>query len=318
LQKGSGIVLTDEDIEKIEKELGKEKFQELVNYVAKGNILELKEIARKKVQNKFVKVLRRYNSKYISNLYCDKTLKKETINSLNQANMSLRNVHKLIKNKSIVDANTLLRACFENLIMGMMIYYDENVYNEFIDLSIDDKTRTFTKPQKLRNEFRKVLRLVDKDFFNDFSNKELKKMLDEFYDKLCFFTHSTLIVNAMVELCKENCISMYVFALKQNAYFVEILLYFCLKYLNKSTCEPIDITCMLIGWFIILSDINKEDIANENINMIKELLYININTDYLDKNKDIIELVTNEFKELQETIASNPIGVINILKEIIK
>ena len=58
-------MLTDEDIEKIEKELGKEKFQELVNYIAKGNILELKEIARKKVQNKFVKVLRRYDSKYI-------------------------------------------------------------------------------------------------------------------------------------------------------------------------------------------------------------------------------------------------------------
>lgn len=133
-----------------------------------------------------------------------------------------------------------------------------------------------------------------------------------------FFTHSTLIVNAMVELSKENCTSMYVFALKQNAYFVETLLYFCLKYLNNSTCEPIDITYVLIGWFIILSDINKEDIANENIDMIKELLYININTDYLDKNKNLVELATNEFKKLQETIDSNPIGVINVLKEIIK
>jgi len=308
-------VLTDEDIE---KELGKEKFHELVNYVAKGNILELKEIARKKVQNKFVKVLRRYNSKYISNLYCDKTIKKETINLLNQTNMSLKNVHKLIRNKSIVDANTLLRTCFENLIMGMMIYYDENVYSEFINLSIDDTTRKFTKPQKLRNDFRKVLRLVDKDFFNDFSNKQLKDMLDEFYDKLCFFTHSTLIVNAMVELSKERHISLYVFALKQNAYFVELLLYLCLKYLNKSTNEPIDINYIVLGWFVIMSDINKEDITNESIDMIKELLYIDINVDYLDKNKDIVELAMDELKQLQNLINSNPLGVINILKELMK
>ncbi len=221
-------MITEKDIENLKNELGEEKFNEFVNLITKGQLDELKEIARIKSKIKFVRVLRTHNSKFINNLYHDKNIKKETINLLNQTNMSLKNVHKLIKNNSIVDANTILRSCFENLIMGMMIFHDENVYNEFINLSIDDKTRTFTKPQKLRNEFRKVLRLVDKDFFNDFSNKQLKDMLDEFYDKLCFFTHSTLIVNAMVELSKENRTSLYVFALKQNAYFVELLLYLCL------------------------------------------------------------------------------------------
>lgn len=311
-------MITEKDIENLKNELGEEKFNEFVNLIAKGKLNELKEIARTKTKNKFVKVLRINNSKFIQNLYFNKDIKKETINLLNQTNMSLKNVHKLIKNNSIVDANTILRSCFENLIMGMMIYYDENVYSEFINLSIDDTTRKFTKPQKLRNDFRKVLRLVDKDFFNDFSNKQLKFMLDEFYDKLCFFTHSTLVVNAMVELSKENRTSLYVFALKQNAYFVELLLYLCLKYLNKSTNEPIDINYIVLGWFVIMSDINKEDITNESIDMIKELLYIDINVDYLDKNKDMVEFATDELKQLQEFINSNQIVVINILKELMK
>ena len=311
-------MVTEKDVESIKDELGEEKFNEIVNLLAKENLNELKEIARNKAKRRFVRVLRAHNSKFINNLYCNKSIKKETINLLNQTNMSLKNVHKLIKNNSIVDANTILRSCFENLIMGMMIFYDENVYNEFINLSIDDKTRVFTKPQKLRNDFRKVLRLVDKDFFNDFSNKQLKDMLDEFYDKLCFFTHSTLIVNAMVELSKENRTSLYVFALKQNAYFVELLLYLCLKYLDKSTNEPIDINYIVLGWFVIISDINKEDITNESVDMIKELLYVDINVNYLDKNKDIVEFATDELKQLQEFINSNPIGVINVLKELMK
>lgn len=311
-------MVTEKDVESIKDELGEEKFNEFVNLLAKENLNELKEIARNKAKRRFVRVLRAHNSKFINNLYCNKSIKKETINLLNQTNMSLKNVHKLIKNNSIVDANTILRSCFENLIMGMMIFYDENVYNEFINLSIDDKTRVFTKPQKLRNDFRKVLRLVDKDFFNDFSNKQLKDMLDEFYDKLCFFTHSTLIVNAMVELSKENRTSLYVFALKQNAYFVELLLYLCLKYLDKSTNEPIDINYIVLGWFVIISDINKEDITNESVDMIKELLYVDINVNYLDKNKDIVEFATDELKQLQEFINSNPIGVINVLKELMK
>lgn len=311
-------MITEQNIMTIKEDLGEEKFNKFINLIAQGDLDQLKEFIRSKVKSKFVKVLRTHNSKFINNLYCNKSIKKETINLLNQTNMSLKNVHKLIKNNSIVDANSILRSCFENLIMGMMIFYDENVYNEFINLSIDDKTRVFTKPQKLRNNFRNVLRLVDEDFFNDISNKQLKDLLDEFYDKLCFFTHSTLIVNAMVELRKKNCTSLYVFALKQNAYFIELLLYFCLKYLNKSTNKPIDATYIVLGWLVIMHDIDKEDITNESIDMIKKLLYLDINVNYLDKNKDIVESITDELKQLQEFIHLNPIGIINVLKELMK
>ena len=116
-------MITEKDIENLKNELGEEKFNEFVNLIAKGKLNELKEIARTKTKNKFVKVLRINNSKFIQNLYFNKDIKKETINLLNQTNMSLKNVHKLIKNNSIVDANTILRSCFENLIIGIMIYY---------------------------------------------------------------------------------------------------------------------------------------------------------------------------------------------------
>ena len=45
---------------------------------------------------------------------------------------------------------------------------------EFIDLNITDETRKKTKPQHVRNEFRKVLRLSDSGIVDDISNKQLK------------------------------------------------------------------------------------------------------------------------------------------------
>ena len=88
--------------------------------------------------------------------------------------------------------------------------------------------------------------------------------------------------------------------------------------MNKSTNESIDINYIVLGWFIIMLDINKEDITNESIEMIKKILYIDINVDYLDKNKNIAELAIDELKELQDYTKSNPLGVINILKELMK
>lgn len=107
--------------------------------------------------------------------------------------MTINNVHKLIKNSSLVDSNTLIRSAFENLIMAMMIYLDSNVYKEFRKLGLKDKERVYTKQQKLRNLFKSKLKIIDKDMFGCISNRQIQKMLDEYYDKLCLFTHSTLL-----------------------------------------------------------------------------------------------------------------------------
>lgn len=310
-------LITEEDIKRFQSKLNSEQAQKLLNFLSEENLSELKELARKKVKNKFIRPMRTYNKKYIDILYSKKDTKRETINLLNQTNTTLKNVHKLIINKSIVDANVLLRASFENLIMGMMITENENVYNEFINLDINDKNRKYTKPQYLRNHFRKIIRKIDDEIFYDISNTELKSLLDEFYNKLCLFTHSTLIVNAMVELKNDN-IDIYIFALKQNAYFVEILLYLCLDYLVGATNNQINLIYILIGWCIILTDIDKEKIDDEHIKKLKGLMYLEINEDYFNEISGEAKKIKQEALKIQKEIELNPIIILEILSEIIK
>lgn len=313
------ISLTEEAIEKIKAELTDDQIMQLVYLLQKDKLVELKEIARKKCKTKFVNVMRRYVNKFFKDLENDKEFKRpETVNLLNQTRKTLKNVHKFIKNKEVVDANSLLRSAFENLIMGMMINESEDTYKEFINLSIDDTTRQYTKPQKLRNDFRKVLRKLDGDLFIDMNSRDLKDFLDEFYDKMCLFTHSTILVNAMIEIEKDDDLDIYVVALKQNTYFVELLLYLCLKYLCNYKKDPIDITYLLLGWYVLISDVPKEKITPEKMEKLNKLLYADFNKEYLEKNKENVDFLTEEVKKLQEDIQKNPTGFVELLTTLVK
>ena len=313
------ISLTEEAIEKINSELTDEQIMQLVYLLQKDKLVELKELARKKCKTKFIMVMRKYINKFFKDLENDKEFKRpETVNLLNQTRKTLKNVHKFIKNKEVVDANSLLRSAFENLIMGMMINESEDTYKEFINLSIDDTTRKLTKPQKLRNDFRKVLRKLDGDLFVEMSNKNLKDLLDEFYDKMCLFTHSTIVVNAMIEIEKDDDLDIYVIALKQNAYFVEMLLYLCLKYLCNYDKDPIDITYVVLGWYVLISDVPKEKVTPEKMEKLNKLLYADFNKEYLEKNKENIDFLTEEAKKLQEDIQKNPTGFVELLTKLVK
>lgn len=313
------ISLTEEAIEKINSELTDEQIMQLVYLLQKDKLVELKELARKKCKTKFIMVMRKYINKFFKDLENDKEFKRpETVNLLNQTRKTLKNVHKFIKNKEVVDANSLLRSAFENLIMGMMINESEDTYKEFINLSIDDTTRKLTKPQKLRNDFRKVLRKLDGDLFVEMSNKNLKDLLDEFYDKMCLFTHSTIVVNAMIEIEKDDDLDIYVIALKQNAYFVEMLLYLCLKYLCNYDKDPIDITYVVLGWYVLISDVPKEKVTPEKMEKLNKLLYADFNKEYLEKNKENIDFLTEEAKKLQEDIQKNPTGFVELLTSLVK
>lgn len=313
------INLTEEVIEKIKSELTDDQIMQLVYLLQKDKLVELKELARKKCKTKFIMVMRKYINKFFKDLENDKEFKRpETVNLLNQTRKTLKNVHKFIKNKEVVDANSLLRSAFENLIMGMMINESEDTYKEFINLSIDDTTRKLTKPQKLRNDFRKVLRKLDGDLFVEMSNKNLKDLLDEFYDKMCLFTHSTIVVNAMIEIEKDDDLDIYVIALKQNAYFVEMLLYLCLKYLCNYDKDPIDITYVVLGWYVLISDVPKEKVTPEKMEKLNKLLYADFNKEYLEKNKENIDFLTEEAKKLQEDIQKNPTGFVELLTSLVK
>lgn len=311
--------MTEEAIEKIKAELTDDQIMQLVYLLQKYKFVELKELARKKCKTKFVMVMRRYINKFFKDLENNKEFKRpETINLLNQTRKTLKNVHKFINSKEVVDANALLRSAFENLIMGMMINESENTYKEFINLSIDDTTRQYTKPQKLRNDFRKVLRKLDGDLFIEMSNRNLKDMLDEFYDKMCLFTHSSIVVNAIIELGKEDDLDICFIALKQNTYFVEILLYLCLKYLCNYKKDPIDITYVVLGWYVLISDVPKEKVTQEKMEKLNKLLYADFNKEYLEKNKENVDFLTEEVNKLQEDIQKNPTGFVEFLTKLVK
>lgn len=312
-------MITEEDIKKIQSELTEEQWKQFVYFLSKDKLLELKELARKKCKTKFVMVIRRYINKFFKDLENNKEFKRpETINLLNQTRKTLKNVHKFINSKEVVGANSLLRSAFENLIMGMMINESENTYKEFINLSIDDTTRQYTKPQKLRNDFRKVLRKLDGDLFIEMSNRNLKDMLDEFYDKMCLFTHSSIVVNAMIEIEKDDDLDIYFIALKQNTYFVEMLLYLCLKYLCNYKKDPIDITYIVLGWYVLISDVPKEKVTPEKMEKLNKLLYADFNKEYLEKNKENVDFLTEEANKLQEDIQKNPTGFVELLTKLVK
>lgn len=312
-------MITEEDIKKIQSELTDDQLRQLLYLLQKDMLVELKELALKKCKTKFVMVMRRYINKFFKDLENNKEFKRpETINLLNQTRKTLKNVHKFINSKEVVDANSLLRSAFENLIMGMMINESENTYKEFINLSIDDTTRQYTKPQKLRNDFRKVLRKLDGNLFIEMSNRNLKDMLDEFYDKMCLFTHSSIVVNAMIEIEKDDDLDIYVIALKQNTYFVEMLLYLCLKYLCNYKKDPIDITYVVLGWYVLISDVPKEKVTPEKMEKLNKLLYADFNKEYLEKNKENVDFLTEEAKKLQEDIQKNPTGFVELLTSLVK
>ena len=140
----------------------------------------------------------------------------------------------------------------------------------------------------------------------------------ERYDKMCLFTHSTIVVNAMIEIEKDDDLDIYVIALKQNAYFVEMLLYLCLKYLCNYDKDPINITYVVLGWYVLISDVPKEKVTPEKMEKLNKLLYADFNKEYLEKNKENIDFLTEEAKKLQEDIQKNPTGFVELLTSLVK
>lgn len=307
--------MTNIELEKIENVFTKEEFEILLYY--KEHLLEFKELARKKVKNEFVKPMRASINKNIKKLENNKDVKRETINLLIQSKNTLKNVHRLIINNSIVDANTLLRSSFENLAMGMVINNNDDVYNEFLNLSITPDTRNYTEPLNVRKKFIKIL---DKNcnISAYISKTQLHKALDEMYKKLCNFIHSSLIVSLTVELAKDDNNDINIFALKQNSYFLEILLCLSLEYLNNVLNNSINKEYMVVGWFVILFDINIEKLQDLNNNGLKDLLYYDTNQSFFEHSKHKGDNLKEAFDKLLLDLNENSIDLIEIFKEIIE
>ena len=84
-------------------------------------------------------------------------------------------------------------------------------------------------------------------------------------EKLNQFSRTEMLIGKE----KDDDLDIYVVALKQNTYFVELLLYLCLKYLCNYKKDPIDITYLLLGWYVLISDVSKEKITPEEAEALK-------------------------------------------------
>lgn len=291
-----------------------------MEFLTKDRLTELKGIFRNLCKSRYIVPLRKNTSKNIKKLYSidDKKLPKESCNLLNQSYMTIKNVQKLVRNNSLVDSNTLIRSAFENLVMGMMIYLDSNVYEEFKKMGLRDEERVYTKQQKLRNLFKAKLKMIDKNMFGDMSNRQIQKLLDEYYDKLCLFTHSTLVVNEMVEGTLNNDEDLFLMIAKQNMYFLEILLNCCLKYITNDASNSIGYEYMFGGWYILISDINSEKYTKEYLSRYSGLLYEDINNDYLKQSNNDLKQLQEKMKKLDMVIKENPVAVIEFLESFLK
>lgn len=170
----------------------------------------------------------------------------------------------------------------------------------------------------MRNGLKTKLKAISPEMFSDMNNRKIGHLLKEFYDKLCLYTHSTLVVNAMIEVGINNDEDLFVSINKVNVYFLEILVYVCLKYLSKNEEISIDTTYILFGMFLMLSKIDKDKYSEEYLKRYNDLLHPDINGKYFKKNTQDIIGIQKMTKEVNQAIEDNPVGIVNLLIELLK
>lgn len=267
------------------------------------------QLSNKKIdlatKRKFIRPLNdgiKYN---INKLNIEKRVKyKETISLLTQAYNTLNSIEYLLKTGSLVDANSLLRSSFEYIIVGMMLQFEDNVFSEFINLSIDDeKARDYTRIQKLINKFKTHLNEISSDLFKDFNKKEKGDMLTDLYDKLCKFTHSSLVVTTIVEIKNNDDKEILKMLNYQNFYFIKVLLFCCLKYFTNDKEHYLHEENMafsiLLYYFQVSVKLKNSELAFEKYN---DFLHRNENEKYFNKNEKYKEKIRENIISLKEDI----------------
>ncbi len=271
------------------------------------------------IDKKAIKPLKRYNKKYLKELnICNQKINIETINLLKQANHTIKNTTKILKTGEIVDSATLMRSSMEKIMMAMMIYFDpSDTYEEFKNLKRCGKGE-LTRPCKLIDSFKLKLKDICPILFEEFKEDELKILLEETYEKLCLYTHSSIAVSMMIEVENNNDEDLFIafFYLINN--FLELLLYSCLKYLSKDNKDHIDLICLLIAWSLPFNKIEKNKLDERYLEKYKKYLYLDINAKVNDKYKDIIEQIKRDDIALKEELNNNPNVIDEYILKLIK
>ena len=80
----------------------------------------------------------------------------------------------------------------------------------------------------------------------------------------------------------------------------------------------IDASYIVLGYILLLSDVSKQELNQENLDRLNSLLYSDINNKYFEKNKSEIEMLNKEIQELKKDIESNPWVIIDFLSKTMK
>lgn len=271
------------------------------------------------VKNNFVKPMRRYIKKYLEQLSDTDNISIETINLLHQANNTINNVYKLLKKNDIVDSATLMRSCMEKIMMAMMIYFDpKDTFEEFKDLEKCGRSKN-TRPTAILDNFKFKLKGINPVLFEEFEDDELQLLLEETYEKLCLYTHSSIVVSMMIEVNKNKDEDLFALYFYQISYFLEILIYSSLKYLTNDNKDHIDAFCIFMGFTLLCSRVDKNKLTEDYTNKYKNYLHWEINEHFADKYNDEIEKIKNEWSDLQREMNENKevVGkyIMNLLKK---
>ena len=270
------------------------------------------------VKTNFVKPMRRYIKKYLKNLSVTEDVSIETINLLQQANNTINNVYKLLRKKDLVDSATLMRSCMEKIMMAMMIFFDPTeTFEEFKNLEKCGKSKN-TRPTAILNNFKSKLKEINPVLFEEFEDDELQSLLEETYEKLCLYTHSSIVVSMMIEVNKNNDEDLFALYFYQIAYFLEILIYSSLKYLTNDNKDHIDAFCIFMGFTLLCSKVDKNKLTEDYTNKYKDCLHWEINEHFTDKYKDEVEKLKNNWSNLQQEINENKEVVGNYIMNLSK
>ena len=270
------------------------------------------------VKNNFIKPMRRYIKKYLKQLAVTDNISIETINLLHQANNTINNVYKLLRKNDIVDSATLMRSCMEKIMMAMMIYFDpKDTFEEFKDLEKCGRSKN-TRPTAILDNFKFKLKGINPVLFEEFEDDELQLLLEETYEKLCLYTHSSIVVSMMIEVNKNKDEDLFALYFYQISYFLEILIYSSLKYLTNDNKDHIDAFCIFMGFTLLCSRVDKNKLTEDYTNKYKNYLHWEINEHFADKYKDEVEKMKNDWSNLQQEINENKEVVGNYIMNLLK
>ena len=276
----------------------------------KGDNMELtQENIDKTIKEKFINKLNRNCKKSLKNLEKSNIKHRETLGLLLQSSNTIKNADMNLKKYNFVDANSLLRAALEYMIMAIMIEFEDEVFNEFVVLSNNDiqLTRKYTIINTLLHKFAKHLKKISPTLFYDTTNKEREKLITDLYDLLCKYTHASIVVSIFKEIKNDKEKEVLRLFMDYNLYFIKLMLLDCMRYLNKDKRNYIDEET--IGFCIFLNIIKILNIIqNDKMNFekfINLLYYDSVNNEFYkyiiegiekikeENNEDIIKITNN-------------------------